>query len=499
MTQTSTDLETKKWCSTKLGYFLGFEDETLTNYILALDTPRELEEYLKGLLGEENHNEVQGFVRLLSEKLFSDRPMEEASPVPRKDDNSSHVKHRQTKDTTFKEGIRNPQKPRKICNCQGREHPPLTNCIECGRIACILEGTECLFCFTDLFANQVDANEKRKMAEIQRNKLLNFQETSAMRTRVIDDQWDFRESRHNQWLGFEEKKQRMRKEEQLRHLKLKQDKRSSQSVLVSIDVENRRFIEQEDESLSQEIAKLEEELKTCESTNAMISPIQTICQSVTASEDATETVEKSSDQDIDKRSGVFDKPSTETKSSSNHKRSQGRVMHDSGIFDNNYIFDDKDLDDLEVAIEEATLCICIKQPYGQQIIQGHYSSWPFQFPVSYRGLLWIATLSPISSASDSEKVFIDSSSPNENEGDHSFPYAGIIGYAYLDSCVPMRSPDSTEENHWKLAFSKGKLFKTPVPLPFEREGLHSLNLAELRSLKMHMFHERLDDPIDGHS
>ena len=494
MTRASVNLETKKWCSTRLGYFLGFEDETLTNYTLSLDTPQELREYLKGLLGEENHVEVQDFIQSLSEKLFSGRP--DDILVPKKDDNL-HTKRRSTKDTTYNGEIQGPQKPRKICNCQGREHPLLTNCIECGRIACIIEGTECLFCSTDLFANQVDADEKKKMAEIQRNKLLHFQETSAMRTRVIDDQWDLRESMHNQWLGSEEKKERMEKEEQLKRLKLRHDKRSSQSILVSIDVENRQFIEQEDEKLSREIAELEEELKTCESRGAVMPPIQATSLTVAAPGDVAEIIGESSDREIDKRFEMIDKPNLDNRTSSNHKH-QGRVMHDSTIFDNNYIFEDKDLDDLEVAVEEAGLCLCIKQPYGQQIVQGHYSNWPFHFPVSYRGLLWIATLSSISSAPDSERIVIDVS-PNENDSLSSFLHAAIIGYAYLDSCVPMKSSGPIEENQWELTFSKGKLFKLPITLPFEREGLHSLNLSELRSLKAHMFHEHFDDPIDSPS
>ena len=39
--------ELEGWVSNKLSLFLGFEDEQLAKYILAIDGPRDTEEYLR--------------------------------------------------------------------------------------------------------------------------------------------------------------------------------------------------------------------------------------------------------------------------------------------------------------------------------------------------------------------------------------------------------------------------------------------------------------------
>jgi hypothetical protein len=98
-----------------------------------------------------------------------------------------------------------------ICGCYGIRHRPLANCLHCGRIACELEGIDdyCHFCgyFVEGFRPRVDAtgggdaNRDAKMASAMRHKerLLEFDRTSAARTRIHDDQEDYFSAATSMW------------------------------------------------------------------------------------------------------------------------------------------------------------------------------------------------------------------------------------------------------------------------------------------------------------
>ena len=85
-----------------------------------------------------------------------------------------------------------PQKPikgkaNKICGCYGNKHKPLTNCLHCGRISCEAEGFDfCPFCH-----NLIEDFRKEKAdtsALLHKERLLQFDRTSAARTNILDDQ-----------------------------------------------------------------------------------------------------------------------------------------------------------------------------------------------------------------------------------------------------------------------------------------------------------------------
>jgi hypothetical protein len=148
----------KEWCSGKLSYFLGFEDATLTDYILTFKTRKELVGYLNELLGNDAREACQTFIQQLCEKLNLDQEQPHeiplaSNPLPTRKDEAKKSQ-RSTKHITLAS-----YRP---CNCQAREHPLLTNCVQCGRIACIMEGDTCSFCHTYLFADDIHADQKKK-------------------------------------------------------------------------------------------------------------------------------------------------------------------------------------------------------------------------------------------------------------------------------------------------------------------------------------------------
>ena len=77
------------------------------------------------------------------------------------------------------------------CGCFGQTHAPLTNCLNCGRISCEAEGYDyCHFCgfLIEDFSRTANVSES---AQMHKERLLEFDRTSASRTHVHDDQEDY--------------------------------------------------------------------------------------------------------------------------------------------------------------------------------------------------------------------------------------------------------------------------------------------------------------------
>ena len=129
------------------------------------------------------------------------------------------------------------------CGCIGQKHQLISNCLECGRIVCEQEGSgPCLFCGTlvctgqeqEILARNSKASEKlyeklmKKSLEERRadfekakalkDKLIEYDRTSARRTKVIDDQADYY-SADSKWLSKKQRSVAKRKENELAAIK----------------------------------------------------------------------------------------------------------------------------------------------------------------------------------------------------------------------------------------------------------------------------------------
>jgi hypothetical protein len=106
------------------------------------------------------------------------------------------------------------------CGCYGNKHTALTNCLNCGRIACELEGVNdyCHFCgyFIEGLSPYFDTGDvKSKLASAMRHKerLLEFDRTSAARTRIHDDQEDYFSAATSMWSTEKEREHNRAMEE----------------------------------------------------------------------------------------------------------------------------------------------------------------------------------------------------------------------------------------------------------------------------------------------
>ena len=108
-------------------------------------------------------------------------------------------------------------KPKTICGCFGNKHPPLTNCLHCGRISCEREGYDyCPFCNHLITQFIPSGSSKIDSALAHKERLLEYDRTSASRTHVHDDQMDYFVTQSSMWCSEQEQEDAGRMEEERR-------------------------------------------------------------------------------------------------------------------------------------------------------------------------------------------------------------------------------------------------------------------------------------------
>ncbi|CAF2037202.1 unnamed protein product [Rotaria magnacalcarata] len=163
---------------------------------------------------------------------------------------------------------------RNTCECQASKHKLISNCLKCGRIVCEQEGSgPCFFCGNlvcsrderqliisgtregkqleqQLLSNQFRGNASQNMSSRNddssqfslndiaeavafKNKLIEFDRTSAQRTQVIDDASDYFDS-NNKWLSQQQRSKLEKLQTQ------KAEKKNTKNQKISIDFAGRR-------------------------------------------------------------------------------------------------------------------------------------------------------------------------------------------------------------------------------------------------------------------
>lgn len=231
-------------------------------------------------------------------------PAENKQVVAKKE--KKKIKNEMTLEDALKEldiKAEKPGKKRKPCQCQATKHPLLTaapNCLSCGKIICTAEGVgPCTFCEApvlskeqqialiaeakkkrsdkkqpqaqptkqvtagggmpayaskaggSMYTSQYEDDENRLKAEEHKEKLLEFQRTSAQRSTVIDQATDFElpTDQANFWLSPQERALLIKKQQSnLRRVERKGQ--SSKRKVMTIDVQTKQVKMQDVESAS---------------------------------------------------------------------------------------------------------------------------------------------------------------------------------------------------------------------------------------------------------
>uniref|UniRef100_A0A2P2MZQ8 Uncharacterized protein n=1 Tax=Rhizophora mucronata TaxID=61149 RepID=A0A2P2MZQ8_RHIMU len=149
----------------------------------------------------------------------------------------------------------------KPCSCQARQHRLVSNCLSCGKIICEQEGEgPCSFCgalvlkegstYAGLEEGLAPLSDAEAAAEAYAKRLIEYDQNSAARTTVIDDQSDYYEIEGNSWLSKEEKELLRKKQEEIEEAERVQRNK----VVVTFDLLGRKVLVNRDE-----VAELESE------------------------------------------------------------------------------------------------------------------------------------------------------------------------------------------------------------------------------------------------
>lgn len=112
-----------------------------------------------------------------------------------------------------------------LCNCLRTKHPLVGNCMNCGKIQCLQEGTEeCIVCGTEfekkeVVLKQCNENPSLLKAYEHKEKLLKFQKDFYSKLQIIDDFSDWYEVMGNSWLDADQRQFAALKDEECKRIK----------------------------------------------------------------------------------------------------------------------------------------------------------------------------------------------------------------------------------------------------------------------------------------
>ncbi|XP_003378294.1 activating signal cointegrator 1 [Trichinella spiralis] len=264
-----------------------------------------------------------------------------------------------------------------FCDCQGTEHDVLNNCLNCGRIACIQEGSgPCAFCghlvlskaemlnkANDLKEEHLipsECKEPLSLAKLSedlqkalqcKDKLLEYQKDSVRRTTIYDDQSDyFMMNGGKSWLSDKERAEMEGKYNEL--LAKKYAPRSERKIIVDFGPDE--IVEQSTSYnlCSDEFAKSLEEGETI------------LPKSVVTNEKiAAEYIPRVKNLNF------------------NNAEHVGRAVEQISRVQDDYITE----------IHDSGICLSVHQPFASLLIRGIKRFEGRSWYSTHRGLLWIAS------------------------------------------------------------------------------------------------------------
>lgn len=284
----------RNWCIHELSQITDCAED-ITDYVFKIDDVSEVKEYFQEFFGEsidKHRGFIDNLVKGLNEFATTTNRKTEGQWIKKEKDpeiltrkqnkKKKPVEQEEKKKPTrfvplySKEGeartsVRLPG--RHPCECLAQKHGLINNCTSCGRIVCEQEGAgPCYFCnnlvctraeqeviareskksaklvkqlmaqtFSDEVSNSKETSGYQKAIE-HKNRLLEFDKTSAKRTRVIDDECDYFSTNSTKWMSSKERDTFKKKEQEL------QEKRheSRRNKKVTLDFAGRKVIEDND-------------------------------------------------------------------------------------------------------------------------------------------------------------------------------------------------------------------------------------------------------------
>lgn len=454
-----------KWLCDKFAKLEIPMNEDIAQYLLNIDNESDLKEYIVDVLDgkETEDNFVDELIRswrIIRNKTIpshSEKQEMKSTPSAHKRKTkfvSLYSQEALAKDVVILSG-------RHKCDCEATKHKLISNCVRCGRIVCEQEGSgPCLFCGSLVCTKeeqekinsgtkkgeklrhklmQVRVAEKNLQRSIdddddeflqkamqQKNKLLEYDRTSAQRTKVIDDQADYFSTESNRWLTKRERELLTKKAQELHEEKCK----SRRDRNVTLDIAGRRVIDEDEHS-----------------SVAVRTMADTMLQSLT-----------SNSQQISKRSyapgelnGDLVNPALEHQpifvasvSTSSSAKPLSQEEPTPTTKRTLYRIQDKELQEMG----DDGYCMSLHQPWASLLIKGIKKHEGRSWYSAHRGRLWIAaTAKPVSTEEIKETESLYRGIPKAMFPDH-YPVGCLLGCVNVEDVLP--------QEQYKVHFPDGE-------------------------------------------
>lgn len=336
---------------------------------------------------------------------------------------------------------------RHVCTCEASKHQLINNCLHCGRIVCKQEGSgPCLTCGALVCTPQEqeiilrgskksvklhetlmrvpnpEADAQLKKAIDHKNKLLEFNRTSAQRTQVIDDESDYFSLDGNKWMTKDQRQVMAKKVQELH------DKRhaSRSAQKVTFDIAGRRII---DADGSFDYQRETDDLK------ALAANFSSLKFSSNEQEDLNVNINPS----LDIPSLVYE-PTRYSKTINKSEITNNRWNQPIRI-------QDRELQE----ITDKGMCLSLHQPWASLLVMGIKTHEGRTWYTHYRGLLWIHAASKVptprevAEVEESHKLIHRNSCAKFPE---QYPVSCLLGCLTLTDCLP--------QEEYKTQFPEGE-------------------------------------------
>lgn len=272
-------------------------------------------------------------------------------------------------------------KGRHKCNCEATKHNLINNCLNCGRIVCIQEGSgPCFFCgelvcseteqiilsnnskqsdrlYNQLINNKSNNNALEESIK-QRDKLLEFDRDGVQCTKVIDDQNDYYQW-NNTWITAEQRAKLKKLEEEMHQRK--HMSRLDRKVNVTFDFMGREVVEEKENDGFDQISDdyLQEASESFKEIRGSDDCLNT---------EFIPTYEEPEGQEFN----------VQMRTSGTKNRSKtGNIIQDKEYLE----------------MSDPGLCLSMHQPYASLLVAGIKTHEGRTWYSSHRGRLWIASAS----------------------------------------------------------------------------------------------------------
>ncbi|XP_076391252.1 activating signal cointegrator 1 isoform X1 [Megachile rotundata] len=398
----------ERWLHENLSKILDFPvSDDITKYIMQIQNERDLDDYFKSFLDNNNPKHRQ-FIIDVKKRQASSKGQTGYKKVNDTDDTRKKQNEKKKGKLKTKEKQENKQmqevvkaekvekqKPKFInlytqegkdrviqlkgrhkCDCEARRHALINNCYNCGRIVCTQEGAgPCFFCGelvcspkdqTILSANNKQAdnlynkliNQKpsKSLEESikQRDKLIEYDQSGIQCTKVIDDECDYYQS-NNIWLDVKKRERLQKLEEEMNAIK--HMSRLNKRTNMTFDFMARKVVE---EIPDDDYDEYDEQ-------------IQAISESINDVQNSTVC------PDIE-----FDRPMyielNESEPRTQKRNVPSKIRN---------IVQDKEY----LEMTDSGLCLSMHQPYASLLVAGIKIHEGRIWYTSHRGRLWIASTS----------------------------------------------------------------------------------------------------------